>query len=312
MASNSEKGRTAVAVRPATLNALTDRLGITIQRREEIRVWSMSGVERLFLADAETAILKYAIEVFAAEPRILEHAARHRAPVPRLWADLSQDDGSVVMIMEDLGPQVREATLADAATAAVAVHKCPPPLHGPVLNANGLADLPSRALGWLDALQETDRWPGANDFRRDLGKLEKVARRRAGGAAIPPYGMCHSEFHPTSIHIGPGERLAIMDWARAYTGNGLLDLVSWQGTPEPLDLEAVSELITAYVAAGGPPEATADRGGLPAHVWASGWDKLWIVEWFLESTFRWGDPADDQSVRQAISVHLAEAVECLT
>lgn len=101
-------------------------------------------------------------------------------------------------------------------------------------------------------------------------------------------------------------------WARAYTGSGLLDLVSWQGTPAPLNLAAVSELITAYVAAGGAKEATADRGGLPAHAWASGWDKLWIVEWFLESTLRWGDPADDQATAQAIGVHLAEAVECLT
>jgi hypothetical protein len=294
------------------LNALTDRLGITIRRREEIRVWSMSGVERLFLADAGTAILKYAVEVFAAEPRILRHAAHHGAPVPSLWADLSQDDGSTVMIMEDLGPQIREANLRDAATAAVAVHECPSFPSGPVLDTEGLADLPTRALRWLGALQENGRWSGAQEFRRDLGRLEKVARRRASGAEIPPFGMCHSEFHPTSIHVGAGDRLTVMDWARAYTGSGLLDLVSWQGTPKPLNLDAVSELITAYVAAGGPPEATADRGGLPAHVWASGWDKLWIVEWFLESTFRWGDPADDQATAQAIGVHLAEAVECLT
>jgi hypothetical protein len=294
------------------LNALTERLGITIQRREEIRVWSMSGVERLFLTGAGTAILKYAVEVFAAEPRFLRHAAHHGAPVPSLWAEVSQDDGSTVMIMEDLGPQIREAGLRDAATAAVAVHECPPFPSGPVLDAEGLADLPTRALGWLDALQENGRWPGAQEFRRDLGRLEKVARRRASGTQIPPFGMCHSEFHPTSIHIGAGDRLTVMDWARAYTGSGLLDLVSWQGTLEPLNLAAVSELITAYVAAGGPAQATADRGGLPAPVWAGGWDKLWIVEWFLESTFRWGDPTDDQATAQAIGVHLAEAVECLT
>jgi hypothetical protein len=271
----------------------------------------MSGVERLFLTDAKTAILKYAVEVFAAEPRILRHAAHHGAPVPSLWADLSQDDGSTVMIMEDLGPQTREADLRDAARAAVAVHACPPFPAAPVLNTEGLADLPTRALGWLDALQESGRWSRAEKFRRDLERLEKVARRRASGAETPPFGMCHSEFHPTSIHLGAGDRLTVMDWARAYTGSGLLDLVSWQGTTEPLNLTAVSELITAYVAAGGPQEATANRGGLPAHVWASGWDKLWIVEWFLESTLRWGDPADDQTTSEVIHVHLAEAVQCL-
>ena len=312
MASDSGKGRTAVAVRPATLDTLTERLGVTIGGREEIRVWSMSGVERLFLTGAGTAILKYAVEVFAAEPRILRHAAGHGAPVPALWADLTQDDGSTVMIMEDLGPQTREATVGDAARAAVTVHDCPPVPSAPVLNAEGLAALPTRTLQWLDALQEDGRWSGAQQLRRALGELEKVARHRASGAQIPPFGMCHSEFHPTSVHIGEGDRLTVMDWARAYTGPGLLDLVSWQGTPEPLDLDAVSELITAYVAAGGPQEAMADRGGLPAHVWASGWDKLWIIEWFLQSTFRWGDPAEDQATARAVGVHLAEAVQCLT
>lgn len=312
VATSSGKGRAAVVVRPATLSALAEGLGVRIERREEIRVWSMSGVERLFFAGGETAVLKYAVEVFGAEPRILEHAARHGVPVPALLADEEQDDGGTVMIMEDLGPQGREADVNDAAVAAVAIHKCPPPAFGETLDADGLAELPSLALGWIEELQHAGRWPEVEDFRRQLGELEKVARRRARGATIPPYGMCHSEFHPTSIHIGAGGRLTIMDWARAYTGNGLLDLVSWQGTPKPLDLDAVSELITAYVAAGGPQEATADRGGLPAHVWASGWDKLWIVEWFLQGCFRWGDPADDDSTRQIISVHLAEAVECLT
>lgn len=300
-----------MAVRPATVETLAKHLGVTIERREEIRVWSMSGVERLFLAEGGTAILKYAAQVFNAEAENLDHTAWHGVPVPQLWADLYQADGSMVMIMEDLGPQKREADLGDAAAAAVAIHRCPPPPHGRTLDAAGLADLPSRARGWLDLLRADDRWTDTEDFGRSLRALQKVAPRRASGAETPPYGMCHSEFHPTSIHIGADDRLAIMDWARAYTGSGLLDLVSWQGTPKPLDLAAVSELITAYVAAGGPPQATATRGGLPASVWAAGWDKLWVVEWFLESCFRWGDPANDQAMQKAISVHLSEAIECL-
>ena len=294
------------------MNSLACRLGMTIQRREEIRVWSMSGVERLHLSSGRTAILKYAAEVFAAEPHIMQHASAHGVPVPSLWGHEEQDDGSVVMIMEDLGPEVREPSINDAAAAAVAIHKCPPPPYGETSDAEGLARLPGQAMRWLDDLQDAGRWSDVEDFRRQLGALEKVAPRRAMGATIPPYGMCHSEFHPTSIHIGAGDRLTIMDWARAYTGSGLLDLVSWQGTPEPLDLDAVSELISAYVAAGGPEEAMAERGGLPAHVWAGGWDKLWVTEWFLQSCSRWGNPAHDDLMRKAISVHLAEAVECLT
>jgi hypothetical protein len=312
VASSNDKGRAAVAVRPTTLPILTEQLGVTVQRCEEIRVWSMSGVERLYLSNGETAILKYAAKAFANEPRILDHASVHGVPVPVLWADLTQDDGSTVMIMEDLGPQTREADLSDAARAAVAVHACPQPRYGSVLDSEGLAELPTSALEWLDALQAVGRWSEADEFRRNLEAVDKVAGRRASGAEIPPYGMCHSEFHPTSIHIGDDDRLTIMDWARAYTGSGLLDLVSWQGTPKPLDLDAVSDLIAVYVLAGGAREATANRGGLPAHVWAGGWDKMWVVEWFLESCCRWGDPVNDQAMMKAVSVHLAEAVECLS
>jgi hypothetical protein len=124
--------------------------------------------------------------------------------------------------------------------------------------------------------------------------------------------MAHSEFHPTSIHIGEDGRLAVMDWARAYTGSGLLDLVSWQGTTEPIDVDKVSALIDAYLAAGGPEEAKAERGGLPAPIWAIGWDKLWVTEWFLQSHARWGDPRDDEWMRPIVARHLGEAVECLT
>lgn len=44
--------------------------------------------------------------------------------------------------------------------------------------------------------------------------------------------------------------------------SGSLDLMSWQGPPRPFDLDSVPEPATAYVAAGGPQEATAERGGL--------------------------------------------------
>jgi hypothetical protein len=39
---------------------------------------------------------------------------------------------------------------------------------------------------------------------------------------------------------------------------------------------------------------------------------MWIVEWFMETTFRWGDPAEDDGLQQIIHTHLQEAVECLT
>ncbi|MFC5183200.1 aminoglycoside phosphotransferase/kinase family protein [Actinomadura harenae] len=316
MAGDHDQGRTELSVRPAVLDALAGQIGASIERREEIRVWSMSAVERLTLSDGSTLILKYANEVFADEPDVLRHAAAHGVPVPKLLTSTRQPDGSVVMITEDLGDPVREPTLADAATAAVSVHTCPPLDGLPVLDEHALVTLPLRALEWLDALQRAGRWTTDTfSLRRKLEALDGAAHRRAKGVTIPPYGMCHSEFHPTSLIVQPDGVPRVLDMARAYTGNGLLDLVSWQGTPEPLDLNAVKDLMDAYVAAGGPEEALLDRGGLPAHVWASGWDKLWIVEWLMESNCRWGDPGDperDHAVQKAISRHLKEAVECLT
>jgi hypothetical protein len=313
VASNDQTGRATghLAVRPDTLTTLADQIGATVLRREQVRAWSMSAVERLRLNDGSAVILKYAAEVFAGEAAVLTHTAAHDVPVPRLLASALQEDGSVVMLMEDLGEPSREADLEDAAATAVAIHACPPMAGRPVLDAAGLAELPVRALEWLTRLRDAGRWLDADDIRLGLEQLAGVADRRARGADLPPFGMCHSEFHPTSVHIGP-QGLRVLDWARAYTGSGLLDLVSWQGTPDPLDLGAVSDLIEAYVSAGGPAQARADRGGLPAQVWAGGWDKLWVVEWFLESTLRWADPAMDTAMRKALRVHLGEAVECLT
>jgi aminoglycoside phosphotransferase len=115
-----------VAVLPETLTTLTGQIGATVVRREPVRVWSMSGVERLHLQDGTTAILKYAVERFAGEAAVLAHAAGHGVPVPRLLASTVQADGSGAMLLEDLGEPVKEADLQDAAAAAVAIHACPP------------------------------------------------------------------------------------------------------------------------------------------------------------------------------------------
>lgn len=59
-----------------TLNAdLLDNLltiaGRSTAKREEVRVWSMSGVERLAFADGTTAIFKYAKRPFDSEDQAL-------------------------------------------------------------------------------------------------------------------------------------------------------------------------------------------------------------------------------------------------
>lgn len=311
MASSSHEGRATPVVRPGLISELFSRIGGTVVSRVPIREWWMSSVSRVVLGDGRSVILKCAVDVFAAEPAILDHAAKHGVPVPALLASITSTDGSMAMLIEDLGEPVREASIADAAKAAVAVHGCPPRAGLPVLDYDGLVEMPLRALAWLRRLQNDERWLSADDIRVSLERVADVARERAAGVEIPPFGTCHSEFHPTSIHIGQ-HGLRVLDWARSYNGPGLLDLVSWQGTQEPIDLNAVSHLIDAYVTAGGAVEATARRGDLPAHVWAAGWDKLWICEWFIQQAARWQDPADDAATEKAVRRHLGEVIECLT
>ena len=71
-------------------------------------------------------------------------------------------------------------------------------------------------------------------------------------------------------------------------------------------------MISAYIAAGGSPAAATDRGGLRAEVWAGGWHRLWIIEWYLQQSVRWmPDPASDAPTQRVVRRHLAEALECL-
>ncbi|GAA4232008.1 hypothetical protein GCM10022254_30790 [Actinomadura meridiana] len=83
--------RAGVAIRPETVNALTKQIGAVVTAREQVRVWSMSGVERLLLDDDRTVILKYAVERFGSEPIILRHAHADRHPQRRSRWDRRTD-----------------------------------------------------------------------------------------------------------------------------------------------------------------------------------------------------------------------------
>lgn len=123
---------------------------------------------------------------------------------------------------------------------------------------------------------------------------------------MAPFGLCHSEFHPTSLHISErGWRLS--DFTRGFTGPGLLDLASWHGTLDDPQPERTHELIKSYVAAGGPHEALAMRGGLDAASWALGWHRVWVVDWFAEQIERGWAQGAEHKWTTAISRHLSEA-----
>ncbi|MFF7454995.1 aminoglycoside phosphotransferase family protein [Kitasatospora sp. NPDC008115] len=281
--------------------------------RLPIRVWSMSGVERLAFPDGTTAVLKYACDPFTVESRTLRAAARAGIPVPRVLGS-AQRGGLLAMVLEDLGDPRREATDGEAATAAASLHAAVPPPSLSVLEENALAALPGKALGHLRRLRAADRWTeGTEDLAGILDALAHAAERKAAGAMSPPFGWVHSEFHPSSLHIGP-RGWHLLDLARSFTGPGLLDLASWQGlsirqSPDPARLRG---LIDGYIAAGGPRDALTRRGGLPPEAWALGWHRVWAVEWFLDQAHRWiNDPAKDLGSIKVVRHHLTAAADLL-
>ncbi|WP_399935697.1 phosphotransferase family protein [Streptomyces kanamyceticus] len=285
-------------------------VGRTTAVREEVRVWSMSGVERLTFPDASTVIFKYAKRPFDSEDQALRLAHTLGVPVPQVNASTVLD-GWLGMLMEDLGPAVRDADDLDGTAAAVVLHGTRTAAALPVLDQVRLRSLPHRALEHLAQLRKAERWQDTDDIEDALDQIAQAAEARSAGTTVAPFGWVHSEFHPTSLHISQrGWRL--LDFARAFTGPGLLDLASWHGTldtPQPVRLRVFLE---QYVTAGGTPDAFTRRGGLSAENWALGWHRMWAIEWFMEQSVRWiNDPATDPAYIKAVRRHLTDVLHLL-
>lgn len=279
--------------------------------RNPMRVWSLSGVERLTFPDGTTAIYKYAAEPFTTEDQVLRAAATAGIPVPEVAGSLVRD-GVLGMVIEDLGEPVREARNADGVMAAVALHAAAPTKVLPDLDDEALTTLPGLALGHLRRLRETGRWTeGTEDIADVLHALAGAAAKRAEGATVAPWGWVHSEFHPTSLHIG-ADGWHLLDFARTFNGPGLLDLASWHGTIGNADPDRLRAFIETYVAAGGNRSALAMRGGLAPQAWALGWHRVWAIEWFMEQALRWiNDPASDEAYITVVRRHLQTAAQLL-
>jgi hypothetical protein len=273
--------------------------------REPIRVWARSGVERLHLAGGGTAVFKYAQDPFDREHYALALAAWHGVPVPRLLAARTVP-GLLGMLLEDLGHPARDAGQHDAAQAAARIHRVSADGAGwlPRLDQAGLAGLPAQIAVRAARLS----LPGG--IAATAAMIARHAGRLAEGTRLPPFGLCHSEFHPTSLHISTGG-WRLLDLARAFTGPGLLDLASWHGTTTPPDPQATAGLITAYINAGGPPETAAPRGGIPAPNWALGWHRVWISDWYAEQIERGWAGTEMSTWTTTISRHLDEAAALL-
>ncbi|MGH3720830.1 MAG: phosphotransferase family protein [Pseudonocardiaceae bacterium] len=281
-----------------------------VVRREPIRVWRLSGVERLRPSGGPTVVFKYALAPFTGEDRVLAEVAAHGVPVPRVHAAVVFD-GMLGMILEDLGDPVRAATEHDAAVAAVRLHAVPPAAWLDRLGESDLAALPSAALACLDALCAAGRFTDAGDLFRPLTTLHHMAPARAAGTERPPFGLCHGELHPSAVLITPtGWRL--LDFAMALHGPGLLDLAAWSGLRRPADPPRTRDLLERYVHIGGHRDALTDRGGLPAERWALGWHRVQAATWLLTCAATGvDDPATDPRHLLVLHRQLTSAHELL-
>ncbi|MFB9238370.1 hypothetical protein ACFFWC_22915 [Plantactinospora siamensis] len=276
------------------LDYLTTVLRLTTVAREPIRVWSRSGVERLRLQDGTTLIYKYAAEPFTGEAATLRHLAAHRIPVPDVQASIVAG-GMLGMILDDLGTATRVPTEQDAAVAAARLHSAPLPSHLRTLDEEALRALPQRALDHLRLLGEEQLLPDTTDLLPLFTALRTAAIPRANGATTPPFAVCHSELHPTSLHLTT-ERWHLLDVANAYIGPGILDLATWYGTRHPPQPAQLRHLLHRYIHAGGHPHALKPRADLPAETWALAWHRIWAAETLLHQATLADGPIDPHTL----------------
>ncbi|QOC89665.1 phosphotransferase [Micromonospora craniellae] len=272
------------------LAALTRATGVDVVRREPIQVWQLSGVERLHLRGGTTVVFKYATVPFTHEGRTLTYLAAHGVPVPLVHGSAIIEN-TLGMLMEDLGPAVREANEHDAAVAAAKLHAIGPSPGLVTLDESTLRTLPARSLAHVQQLGGSGILADARSLALLFHTLSRVAADRVAGANLAPFSTCHSELHPTSVHITE-HGWHLLDLAKAFNGPSVLDLATWHGTRNAPDPPRLRSLLTRYVQAGGHPHALSDRAGLPAETWALAWHRIWAAETLLhQATIASDQPA---------------------
>jgi hypothetical protein len=169
----------------ALFRQLADTAHLDGAIREPIRIWDRSGVERIHLSGGASVVFKYAEAPFDSEDTILAALAARGLPVPALHAAAHRGD-VLGMLLEDLGPEQREADDEEGAAVAVTLHAVGEIPGLPRLGHDDLVGLPARSL-----TAARRHWPDAGDVPPLSGGLHCSHDPRA---AVRPVR------HPASSH----------------------------------------------------------------------------------------------------------------
>ena len=181
-------------------------------RQDVLWEWPLSRVERLTVPGHPSVVVKRSRSPLTDEGCVLEALSESAIPLPEVY--LSHADGGLLtLLMEDLGPSAREPNEAEAAAYAVLVHSARPPAGLEQLGSDGLRGLVVDTRDGIESLASSGRWKESAGRMLGLSdRLDGVATALSEAAEVPPFGLCHSEFHPTSLHVGTF-KTALVDWA---------------------------------------------------------------------------------------------------
>ncbi len=253
--------------------------------REVLQSTGLSRVERVTLDGGSSYIAKRGTYLVTDEARTIQALRGSPIPVAEIYVADAEGE-SLTMLMEDLGPAKREPSIDEAAEMAVLMTKTTPADHLPTEGRETLEQLPQRILTGIERLVSQGIWSNPDRIRRPVNDVAKAAPALSASAEAPPFGLCHREYNPTSLHIGT-RKTALLDWQRAYVGPLLPCLANWFWIVDAPNLKACRRLIKEYVAAGGDPEALDDRSDLRPEVWAFFWQRVAAAEWWIRSQVNW-------------------------
>ena len=263
-------------------------------------------MERVTLEDGATYIAKRGTYPLIDEADTI--GALHGSPIPMAEMYVADVKGeSLTMLMEDLGPVKIQPTIEDAGEMAVRMTQTTPPDHLATEGRESLESLPQNIKTGIEQLVSLGTWKNPDRIRRPVDDIVKAASALAFGTEIPPFGLCHREYHPTNLHIGT-KKTALVDWQRTYVGPLLPCLANWFPIADAPNLKACRRLIKEYIFAGGDPEAQEKRGDLRPESWAFFWQRVGAAEWWINSQIKWQtNDTQDGSWQRAVERVIVDA-----